>query len=674
MNTIGKKNVAVLVVCLFIGTSIALPYTMSTQTNVVEQSRTIITEPAMQNFQTYTEYTPPYSYYVDWHHSDFIGSAISDSGANGFVSGFADCFIGGGHAYALQGMNFYVGRQKTVTITARFLTTGIAATVGMPFWAMAKTDKFWVKEDITNTNNFYTEELDPAISPISCLIDSFQFILSFVLPFFGPIIDTLKYAKSIAEIFQLISTLIDYSDLISAMNDMINAGKGQIVTFSFTMNVGPGTHKAYVGTHVAAGGIGASGWAVRYGVIEKIRIDGIAPPDRPTVGGPESGMEGEKYEFWAKCDDPNNDNVQYEFEWGDGDVSPWTPFAKSGETVRLSHKYSKPGTYTIKVRARDIDNMVSSNYGVHTIAIREPQPAKLKLTPSSYDFGEVKKLYCSGPKTFTLENVGDQTATGRVVTSPIINFPITDSTGLDGLNFTLEPGEQATVTLKFCPTSVKEYSGKLTAKGTNCDDVSSTLRGAGTNGCCFPAGTRITMADGSYKNIEDIRVGDRVLAYDLEKQQYYSWTVKLLGHPVHQVYDINDGLISLTCSHPMYVKKLDEVTGWGAINPQFAQEVTRVREDMLPVEVGDFLMKIDGNWIEISNITCKPERVQTYNIRSFIGKQTYFANDILVFEENPPISFMIENFPWVVKNNIMWLKNLILQIIENMFISTLAFG
>jgi uncharacterized membrane protein len=33
---------------------------------------------------------------------------------------------------------------------------------------------------------------------------------------------------------------------------------------------------------------------------------------------------------------------------------------------------------------------------------------------------------------------------------------------------------------------------------------------------CFPAGTQISMEDGSTKNIEDIKPGDKVLGVDLE--------------------------------------------------------------------------------------------------------------------------------------------------------------
>ena len=163
----------------------------------------------------------------------------------------------------------------------------------------------------------------------------------------------------------------------------------------------------------------------------------------------------------------------------------------------------------------------------------------------------------------------------------------------------------------------------------------------GKEGCCFPAGTRITMADGSYKNIEDVRIGDRVLSYDIIHDRFTSWTVKMIGAPVHPVYEVNDGLIRATREHPLYIKKTDGRTGWGAVYSISANSVVRLKEDVLPLEVGDQLRTLEGEWIEVVKITFNSEPVKTYNLLSFSGRKTYFANDILVYEEHPPVPYMI---------------------------------
>ena len=43
---------------------------------------------------------------------------------------------------------------------------------------------------------------------------------------------------------------------------------------------------------------------------------------------------------------------------------------------------------------------------------------------------------------------------------------------------------------------------------------------------CQPSGTKITMSDGSIKNIEDLKIGDEVLSYNLKEGHYYRKTKK----------------------------------------------------------------------------------------------------------------------------------------------------
>lgn len=173
------------------------------------------------------------------------------------------------------------------------------------------------------------------------------------------------------------------------------------------------------------------------------------------------------------------------------------------------------------------------------------------------------------------------------------------------------------------------------------DDVTDAVQVTGEGDpCCFPAGTKITMVDGSYKNIEDVKIGDRVLSYDVKYDRFTSWRVKMLGDPIHPVYKINDGLIYATVDHPFYIKKQDGKTGWGAIDASKAKKAITFRGNVLTLEKGDKLFTSEGKWIEVASITFDPEPVQTYNILSFSGKRTYFANDVLVYEEHPPFVWL----------------------------------
>lgn len=156
---------------------------------------------------------------------------------------------------------------------------------------------------------------------------------------------------------------------------------------------------------------------------------------------------------------------------------------------------------------------------------------------------------------------------------------------------------------------------------------------------CLEAGTKITMEDGSRKYIEDVKVGDKILSYDVKKNEFSSWSVKATGAPKHFVYSINNGLLNLTHDHPIYIKKSDNRKGIGAIIPEKAG--TRLKQKVLPVEIGDYTYKSNGELIQITNITPISKPVRTYNLLSYSSRKTYFANDILVYEDNPPIPIWI---------------------------------
>jgi hypothetical protein len=198
-----------------------------------------------------------------------------------------------------------------------------------------------------------------------------------------------------------------------------------------------------------------------------------------------------------------------------------------------------------------------------------------------------------------------------------------------------------------------KYYWKIVAKDGNGGSATSSIWSFTTkkepkDTCCFAPGTKITMADGSYKCIEDIKIGDKILSYDLEKNTESIWTVRMLGSPMGDLYEINNGLLSLTGEHPIYIKKQNGKTGWGAIkvNPK----AVRLKEEIITIEVGDKLKTKEGEWIEITSISHDSKFVKTYNILSFVGTKTYFANSILVYEEHPP-------FPVIPIQYLTWLIN-----------------
>ena len=77
------------------------------------------------------------------------------------------------------------------------------------------------------------------------------------------------------------------------------------------------------------------------------------PPSMPTITGPNSGKSGNSYDYTFVSNDPNNDNVYYYIEWGDGTISDWLGPYDSGYDTTISHIWSEQGTYQIKAKAKD---------------------------------------------------------------------------------------------------------------------------------------------------------------------------------------------------------------------------------------------------------------------------------------------------------------------------------
>jgi len=91
-------------------------------------------------------------------------------------------------------------------------------------------------------------------------------------------------------------------------------------------------------------------------------------PTKPTINGPASGIKDNKYEYTFCSTDPDEDNVYYWIEWGDGTNTGWVGPFSSGETIKKTHTWSNSGIYTLKAKAKDTNN-VESDWSSMTITM-----------------------------------------------------------------------------------------------------------------------------------------------------------------------------------------------------------------------------------------------------------------------------------------------------------------
>jgi len=80
----------------------------------------------------------------------------------------------------------------------------------------------------------------------------------------------------------------------------------------------------------------------------------IRPPETPEQPeGPTDGIINVEYTFSTSTTDPEEDQVFYKWDWGDGNFSEWLGPFDSGEIAEASHSWDEAENYEIKVRAKD---------------------------------------------------------------------------------------------------------------------------------------------------------------------------------------------------------------------------------------------------------------------------------------------------------------------------------
>ena len=143
---------------------------------------------------------------------------------------------------------------------------------------------------------------------------------------------------------------------------------------------------------------------------------------------------------------------------------------------------------------------------------------------------------------------------------------------------------------------------------------------------CFVAGTKVKTESG-FKNIEDIKVGEKVYSYNLENNELELKTVThLIKSYTIDTYKMTIGgkTVEMSPKHQIYI--VDK--GW-------------VRA--YDVKVGDLMLSSNNEKIEITNIEYKKydEPINTYNL-TVDGNSNYFVTDIQVLVHNVPSLSILE--------------------------------
>jgi hypothetical protein len=141
----------------------------------------------------------------------------------------------------------------------------------------------------------------------------------------------------------------------------------------FMFNWDDGTSSAWLGPYASGSTISAShSWSALGNYTIKVKakdINGATSdwsqpltitivlndaPNTPTISGPGTGVPGKIYLYKLQTSDINGDDVYYFVDWGDNTTSEWIGPYNSGVQVTTTHSWSEQGTYSVKVKAKDV--------------------------------------------------------------------------------------------------------------------------------------------------------------------------------------------------------------------------------------------------------------------------------------------------------------------------------
>jgi hypothetical protein len=147
--------------------------------------------------------------------------------------------------------------------------------------------------------------------------------------------------------------------------------------------------------------------------------------------------------------------------------------------------------------------------------------------------------------------------------------------------------------------------------------------------CCFDPGTKILMADGTTKNIEDVAIGDQVISYNSETNQFEEDRVTntITKHNSDDLVFIklSNGIeIGMRAYHPLLT-----TDGWKSLRPMLAETVKDIQDEITMLNIGDILIGIDEKptITEILTRADIPE-YDTYNL-TVEKNHNYIANGVV---------------------------------------------
>lgn len=267
----------------------------------------------------------------------------------------------------------------------------------------------------------------------------------------------------------------------------------------------------------------------------------------------------------------------------------------------IIHLNGKTGSIDIPLVPTDIPNIFAkvSSFSSMTLdssqtkIIVSPESKKLavSLTPNSKTFG---------PGETVTVNVGTNDIAGNPVSADVALWSV------DKAIFELSGERLGNI---FDAFWFERYNN--TQEAHSLEGI--LVRTAEMGGGCFGEGTKILMADGTLKNIEDIREGDFVLTRKNEEDFSLIKAKVLKTHSASESgYLIINGNLKITANHILWVNNTWKEAG--------------------SIQKGDILTDSKGNKVLVSSVEWQSGKTKVYNLE-IENYHTFFAGNIWVHNQ-----------------------------------------
>ena len=274
------------------------------------------------------------------------------------------------------------------------------------------------------------------------------------------------------------------------------------------------------------------------------------------------------------------------------------------------------GTYK-NIEWMEIGESVKGNNGNNTVLALDPTLLGNRLlygfnggTP--FVTAEHPFMTTEGWKSINPQATIDENVEGFKTLSDIGQLQVNDIISGSSTNFTIN-------SIVSASAATSSYLWNFNVDGDNTYYADNYL----VHNKCFVGDTLVTMADGTYKTIENIEVND--LVFTQNGNEKVNEVVSPIHNNIIELSFSNGNSTKNTDDHPYYV--IDK--GWCSMKPQLSTELYDVKCEQL--EVGDIFIDDEDTQIELLNIEKVNGEFKTYTFST--DSKTYYANKLLVHSE-----------------------------------------